>query len=71
MVRAGDANQFYTSLLAHTRPACGQNLLHFIITHLISVKLLDAVGMHAGGIKRGHIRLMNFVAACQQKQRSG
>ncbi|PYU28416.1 MAG: hypothetical protein DMG31_20170 [Acidobacteria bacterium] len=65
MARARHADQFDAALFAHSPPARDQKLLYLIIVDLISVKLLDAIGMHAGRVKGGHIGWADFIAAGQ------
>jgi len=65
LARARHANQFDATLFAHSAPACDQKLLHLVIVDLILVKPLDAIGMHAGGVERGHIGWAEFAAAGQ------
>jgi hypothetical protein len=69
MARARDADQFKAALLAQAVSPGGQELLHFIIRNMILMELLDGVGVHAGSIERAHIRLVNFTATRQQKER--
>ena len=65
MARARHANQLDAALFAHSAPARDQKLLYLIIVDLISVKLLDAIGMHAGRVEGGHIGRADFIAAGQ------
>jgi hypothetical protein len=65
MAGARHANQLDAALFAHSAPARDQKLLYLIIVDLISVKLLDAIGMHAGRVEGGHIGRADFIAAGQ------
>src|SRR5579862_2877880 len=60
IARAREANKLDAILFAHPGISRDQNLLHLSIAHLIFVELLNALGMHAGGIERNRLIMVGF-----------